>query len=220
MNAGRLLAQRETAASRRLLDLPFFRHDGGYAVFARFPEDAIFDAIYEEAVAQFGRADRQHHDDDDLEEVRGGTPARRLWSAGAGPAQDRWYLSTALSAVLSEVCRARVCPSGTRGSYSYYAAADDHLALHRDIPTCDLTVITCLYDSSDPADPGGALVLYPQRAHEPLSAIRARPDSGAIAFKLPPRHSLVMIGGLVPHCVQRTSAAQTRIVSALCFAIG
>ena len=46
--------------------------------------------------------------------------------------------------------------------------AGDHFALHRDVPGCDLAVITCLCDTGSGAGAGGALRLYPDRRLETL----------------------------------------------------
>lgn len=114
-------------------------------------------------------------------------------------------------------CGVPVAPSGNRGSYSYYARPGDFLDLHRDVETCDLAMITGLHDNGDRSDLAGALVLYPGRIHEPLSAIRARPNDYAYAVKLLPGQTMIMLGGVVPHRLLPVREGQVRIVSVLCF---
>jgi hypothetical protein len=110
-----------------------------------------------------------------------------------------------------------LAPTGQVGSYSYYLRAGDHLALHRDVVGCDLAVITCLCDTGGGAGPGGTLLLYPGRNLETLGVIRATPEQGAIAVSLSPGHSLVLLGGIVPHSVSPVTEGQRRVVSLLCF---
>ena len=65
------------------------------------------------------------------------------------------YASPWLHAALSEQCGLNVVPSGNRGSYSYYVQPGDHLDTHLDVDTCDVTLITVLYDDIDPTTPAG-----------------------------------------------------------------
>lgn len=190
---------------------------GGFAVYEGLPDPATFVAIHNEAAGLYPRASVQECLDDDLEELRGGRPSRSLLTAEAGPAQDALYASAGLAALLSSVCGVPVLPSGGRGSYSYYARPGDFLGLHRDVETCDLAMITTLHDDSDPSDQAGALVLYPGRIHEPLSAIRERPDAGAHVVKLAPGHTILLFGGVVPHRVLPVREGQVRMISVLCF---
>jgi len=190
---------------------------GGFVVFEGLPDAETCARLYAEAAERYPNADVQECRDDDLEELRGGRPGRALLSAEAGPVQDALYAAGWLTDFLASTCGVPVVPSGNRGSFSYYARPADHLALHRDIESCDLTLITVLHDNTDPTDPAGALVLYPERIHEPLSAIRERPGEGAFAIKLQPGQSIVFYGGVVPHEVTPVREGQLRIISALCF---
>jgi hypothetical protein len=189
----------------------------GFVVTDAIPDVATLDAMRQEAWAAYATADRQECDTSDEEDGRGGMPRRRLFSAGAGPAQDAFYHDPALSEQLSGVCGMRVRPSGSRGSYSYYASEGDFLDLHRDVETCDVTLITVLHDTTDTTSGSGALVLYPDRLDEPLSEIRATPDDGAAPLKLMPGQSIILLGGVVPHYVAPVEAGQARVISALCF---
>jgi hypothetical protein len=108
-----------------------------------------------------------------------------------------------------------VTPTGERGTYSYYVRQGDYLALHRDVEACDVAVITCVYESA--LNVGGGLCVYPDRIHEPLSAIRAAPERGMVSVPLRPGQTVVMLGGIVPHHVLPMAQGQVRIVSVLCY---
>ena len=201
---------------RPLLESALMRQ-GGYGVYAGLPDDAYCAGLYQEAAERYPTATAQEHWDDDLADGRGGKPRRRLLTAEAGPVQDQLYAATWLAETLTSVCGVPIVPSGNRGSYSYYARPGDFLDLHRDVETCDLAMITCLYETSQGDDPGGALALYPGRIHEPLSAIRARPNDGALLVKLQPGQTILMYGGVVPHLVVPVREGQVRVISVLCF---
>jgi hypothetical protein len=189
---------------------------GGFAVYEELPDAATKARLRDEARSALASAAQQECWVPDTDEVRGGTPRRRLLTAGAGPAQDALYASPWLHATLSDTCGVPIVPSGNRGSYSYYVRAGDFLGLHRDIDTCDLAMITVLHDSG-PGDQSGALVMYPGRIAEPLSSIRGSPADGACVVGVGPGQTIVMLGGLVPHRVRRVSPGQARVVSVLCF---
>ena len=193
-------------------------HGGlGFAVFADLPDAWTLARLLDEAQEAYRQAARQELGEDDAADGRGGTPRRRLLTAGAGAVQDEMYRAPWLAEALSSAAGVRLVPSGGRGSYSYYARPGDHLGLHRDIETCDLATITVLHDNSSPADQGGALLLYPGRTSEPLSAIRRRPQVGAYVVKVMPGQTIAMWGGVVPHAVLPVVSGQVRIVSVLCF---
>jgi hypothetical protein len=150
-------------------------------------------------------------------EVRGGEPARQFVSAAGGEEQTQFYFDGGTARFLSEVCSAPVVPTGGRGTYTYYARAGDHLALHRDIETCDVAVITCLLDRHHDGSRGGLTRFYPERQDEPLSRIRAAPEDGAMDLRLPVGRTMVMFGGLIPHLIEPIGPGELRIVSILCF---
>jgi hypothetical protein len=199
-----------------ILASPFMRH-GGFAVYQGLPDWPTVGRLYAEAAERYPTATVQECRDDDLEDTRGGMPRRSLLTAEAGPAQDAMYMAPWLAELLSAACGVPIVPSGSRGSYSYYARPGDFLDLHRDVETCDVAMITGLHDDSTASELGGALVLYPGRVHEPLSAIRARPTDGAHPVKLGVGQTIVMFGGVVPHRVLPVRAGQVRIISVLCF---
>lgn len=189
---------------------------GGCVIWDRFPVAEWFVALRAEAEQQLSVADSQDCWRDDAEEIRGGMPSRKLLTAGGGPAQDTLYAEPMLHAALSQLCGARVVPSGSRGSYSFYARPGDYLGLHRDVDDCDVVIITALQDNA-PAGVGATLVAYPGHHAEPLSVIRAQPHDGAKPVAIRPGQSAVLAGGLIPHCVTPTAPGQLRVISALCF---
>lgn len=155
----------------------------------------------------------------DDEEVRGGNPARRFISAGGGDEQAAFFHNPETSRFLAEICNIPVQPTGERGTYTYYARSGDHLALHRDIKTCDISVITCLLDRHRYGSTGGLMRFYPERQHESLSRIRATPGDGAVSVRVPVGSTMVMFGGLVPHLIEPLNSSELRIVSILCFRV-
>src|SRR5207249_9750900 len=108
-------------------------------------------------------------------------------------------------------------PSGGRGSFAYYSREGDHMGLHLDVDSCDVVVLTLLYDNSDPDDLAGAMVLYPDFIGKPLSTVRAHPNIGILPLKPTQGQTLVMFGGLVPHFVAPVRRGQVRVMSVLCF---
>jgi hypothetical protein len=192
---------------------------GACAILARFPAAALCAQLLGEARAQLRRAVASNVGACDGEEWRGGSPARRFVSAPGGSAQADWYGAPETTRILSQLCNARVVPTGGAGTYTYYARAGDHIALHRDIRTCDLATITCLLDRAHGGGTGGLVRCYPERLYEPLSRVRASPERGAVDLRIPVGSTLVLLGGLVPHRVLPTAAGELRVVSILCFRI-
>lgn len=206
------------------LEPPWFRQgplflSGGVAVVDGLIDSRTFAGLCAEAEANYASADRQVCDvvTSDNCDGRGGVPARQLSTAGGGPVQDELYLSPHLRSFLCELCGGPVRPSGSRGSYSYYVAPGDHLGLHLDIVTCDITVICVLADSSP--DNGGALAVRRANVGVPLSVLRRSPHLDEEAVKAPAGSTIVILGGLVPHRVVPMTTGQ-RVISALCFEAG
>lgn len=190
---------------------------GGLTVSRSLVAPATVARLLAEATRQRPGATRQDCAVDDLADERGGQPSRLLWSAGGGPEQDAMYADPEIARKLTALVGFPVVPSGNRGSYSYYAGDGDFLGLHRDVNTCDITLITVLADESGRADPRGGLLAYPGRCGEPLSAIRATPLDGAQVHKPAPGSSVVIAGGEVAHRVLPTAPGPERVVSVLCF---
>lgn len=190
---------------------------GGFDVFEGLPDRETCARLLGEARQRAATAKPSEIPFADNEEVRGGQPARRFLSASGGAMQTEFYQHGGLARFLETICNAAIVPSGAQGTYTYYARQGDHLALHRDIETCDVSVITCLLDHHEPASTGSCTRLYPSRQNEPLSMIRAYPDCGAVNVRLAPGQTMVVFGGMVPHLITPLGAGERRIVSVLCF---
>jgi hypothetical protein len=190
---------------------------GGVAVFEGVPDPGTCNALAYEAHASYPESSRQVLDQGDGADGRGGMPARALHTAGAGAVQDALYASAWIHAFLTAQCGTPIVPSGNRGSYSYYVEPGDHLGLHLDVDSCDVTLITVLHDDTDPSDPAGGLAVYPRALGAPLGEVRAAPEAGMALVKARPGQSIVILGGLVPHRVLPLGATGQRIISALCF---
>lgn len=211
-------------AGQPTFEPPWFRQgplflSGGVAVVDGLIDSRTFTGLCAEAEANYASAHRQVCDvvTSDNCDGRGGVPPRQLSTAGGGPVQDRLYQSPHLRSFLSQMCGGPIRPSGSRGSYSYYVAPGDHLGLHLDIVTCDVTLISVLADSS--SGDGGALAVRRGNVGVPLSELRRSPPMGEEAIKAPAGSTIVILGGLVPHRVVPLKTGQ-RVISALCFEAG
>ena len=150
---------------------------------------------------------------------RSATPARHLLSAEGGPVQDGFYADRTLHRTLSDWCGVEVRPSSGRGTYSYYEREGHHLALHRDVRRCDVTLITCLF-RHDLGARSGALRLFPGHATTSLPTLARRAETGtARSLELHPQpgQSVLLLGGCVPHEVRPAAAGHLRWISVLCF---
>lgn len=190
---------------------------GGFQVVPQLFSKPSMLAMFEEARQLFGSAKEEMRNDEDDEDWRGGLPPRRFFSSGGGPVQDALYQAPALQAMLSELIGTPVRPSSNRASYSYYCRPGDHLALHRDVERCDISVIVVVSENTKPHEPGGELVVYPDYIDDPLSTVRRAPERGAVPLKLAAGETLILAGGMVPHVVRPVVAGQYRITAPLCF---
>lgn len=200
----------------RLADGPVGRA-GGVVVFDEVPGASFAARLYAEAASLYPGADRQVADVVDTSVGRGGVPPRALCTTGGGPLQDAFYGSEWLHAFLSEQCGTTVVPTGERGSYSFYVAEGDYLGLHLDIDSCDVTLITVLRDDTDPTDAAGGLLVHLDDFGATLDDVRAHPYVGAAVVKAQAGHSMVLLGGLLPHETVPIGGAGQRVISALCF---
>lgn len=192
---------------------------GGFDVFSGLLDDSFREHLLAEALGRYGEALECDIPASDGEEVRGGIPARRFLNATGGPVQDAFYRAPWVLDFLRGLTAPSLVPTGERGTYSYYVRAGDFLAIHRDIQTCDLAVITCLQDGAAVGGDGGSLCLYPERFLEPLSAVRATPEEGALKLRLDAGQTIALCGGLVPHALLPVAEGQERVVSVLCYHI-
>ena len=190
---------------------------GGFDVFAGMLDERFREQLLAEAIERHVEALECDIPDSDGEEVRGGRPARRFLHATGGPVQDAFYRAPWVLDFLRRLTAPTLVPTGERGTYSYYVRTGDFLAIHRDIQTCDLAVITCLRDGAEVEGDGGSLRLYPERLEEPLSAVRSTPAEGALTVRLGVGQTIALCGGLVPHALLPVSEGQERVVSVLCY---
>ena len=190
---------------------------GGCVIFDRFPDASVCALLLAESRLCLDGAVTTTITTTDNEEGRGGNPARRFISASGRNKQIAFLNDPETTRFLSEICSAPVRPTGACGTYTYYARPGDHLALHRDIETCDVAVVTCLLDRHPTGSSGGLTRYYPGRQHEPLSRIGATPDDGVMRVRVPVGSTLVMFGGVVAHAIESVAAGELRVVSILCF---
>lgn len=204
---------------RQLMESPLMRL-GGYQVIPWFYGEEGVRALLAEARALASSCRESSVSAEDTEDYRGGNPARKFLSCGAGPVQDHCYRHPSLIGRLAGLTGLNIRPTGSRGTYTFYARAGDHLAVHRDIRTCDLAVVTCLADAAPPDSGSGLMEFYPTRLMEPLGAIRRTPDRGRVRRRLRPGETAVMFGGVLPHAIAPVEAGGGRIVSVLCYETG
>lgn len=160
-------------------------------------------------------AERMLVADSDGTEGRGGFPARAYRS---GPGRElHWGLHGCqqMAETLAGVCGLGVSASGC-GTYSYYEQTGDFLAVHRDVLQCDIAVITSLTRCTMDC-PAGELVVYPDLIREPLSTARAAGRSAGTSVPLDRGHTMILLGGIVPHEVAPASPGQERIVAINCY---
>lgn len=190
---------------------------GGHAVYQGLVDTSLRDRLVAEALAAWPAAQDATVTLDRADEGRGGMPARAYHTSHGGQAQDAFYQAPWLPALLGDLSGLALAPTGMRGTYNYYARRGDYLALHRDVRQCDVTLIVGLLASDPLATRGGMLRLYPGRTHEPLSTIRSSPELGARDVALDEGDALLLLGGIVPHCLRGIGESQCRVVSIMCF---
>lgn len=192
---------------------------GGFVVLPKLIAFSDVRAMFEEARSSFRASKEEKRVGADSEDWRGGLPPRQLLCVQGGPIQDRLYVSPKLAYDVSRVVGQRVVASSNRASYSYYCRQGDHIGVHRDVAGCDVSVIVVISDNTSRDREGGDLLVYPDRMHEPLSAVRRSPEVGAQRIKLRAGETLVLLGGLVPHLVRPVSDGHYRICAPMCFRI-
>lgn len=193
---------------------------GGFDVYEGLVDNGFQQHLLNEAKTQYAEAVACDIAVSDGQEGRGGVPERRFLTSPGGVVQASFYRGRWVVEFLRDLTVPELVPSGERGTYSYYVRPGDFLGIHRDIVACDVAVITCLTNGIvDGVSDGGNLCLYPERIAEPLSAIRATPENGALKLHLKPGQTIVMYGGIVPHSLLPVTNGQERIVSVLCYKI-
>ncbi len=171
-------------------------------------------ALRAEARARIRLATDVRNNRPDIDGPRGGHPACRYLTAPGDQTQDAFYRSEAVLNLLSDIAACPVAATGSRGTYSYYCRSGDYLGLHRDMETCDLAVISVLWDIGAATS---QLNAYPARPFEPLERIEGSPHHGCVAVPLTPGQSAVLLGGVVPHVVTPAGPRAARVVSVLCY---
>jgi hypothetical protein len=188
---------------------------GGYLVVRGLFDEETLQGLRAEAEIARAEAERMLVADSDGTEGRGGFPAR-AFLVGSG-SDLHWGLHGCqqMAETLGCLCGFAVSATGG-GTYSYYEQTGDFLALHRDVLQCDVAVITslthCAADGST-----GELVVYPEFIREPLSAVRSAGRASGICVPLDRGHTIILLGGIVPHEVAPTCAGQERIVAINCY---
>ncbi|MGJ8618342.1 MAG: hypothetical protein ACSHWS_15985 [Sulfitobacter sp.] len=173
-----------------------------------------FSALCAEGLVSRAVATEQRKDVSDAGGWRSGNPSRFLATAIGGEIQSELYADASLAERLGALSGTKLKPTGTEGSYSYYDRPGHYLGLHRDIRTCDLTLITCL-EKTESVAASGALRLYPKSAGASLESITK--ETPRVDFNLQATDSIVLLGGVVPHEVLPAARGFSRSVSVLCF---
>jgi hypothetical protein len=188
---------------------------GGYLVVRGLFDEETLGDLREEADRVRIDAERMLVADSDGTEGRGGFPAR-AYRSGAG-ADLHWGLHACeeMAERLAGLCGLGVSVTG-RGTYSYYEESGDFLAVHPDVLQCDIAVITALTNCTMDC-PAGELVVYPDLIREPLSAARAAGRSAGTSVPLDRGHTMILLGGIVPHEVAAAFPGQERIVAINCY---
>jgi hypothetical protein len=188
---------------------------GGYLVVRGLFDEETLQGLREEAERVRIDAERMVVTDSDGAEGRGGSPARAYRSGAGGELHWGLHGCQQMAETLAAVCGLGVSASGS-GTYSYYEQAGDFLSVHRDVLQCDIAVITSLTRCTMECG-AGELVVYPDLIREPLSTVRAAGISAGTSVPLDRGHTMILLGGIVPHEVARTSPGQERIVTINCY---
>ncbi len=188
---------------------------GGYTVVRGLFGEETLQALREEADIARVDAERMLVADSDGTEGRGGVPARAFRGGSGGDLHWGLHGCQQMTETLRRVCGISVSAIGC-GTYSYYEESGDFLAVHRDVLQCDIAVITSLTNCTiDCAS--GELVVYPEFIREPLSTVRAAGRAAGTSVPLDRGHTVILLGGILPHEVAPTRPGQERIVAINCY---
>ena len=190
---------------------------GGYLLVSGLFDEATLEGLRAEAESCRPDSVRQCLAESDGTEGRGGSPARAYRSSQGRDLHWGLHGSPEMAAALERLCGATLSATGS-GTYSFYEQPGDFLALHRDILQCDVAVITSLTPLTT-GGPAGELTVYPGFIREPLSTVRAAGRQYGTPVALDRGHTIVLLGGLVPHEVTPTCVGQERIVAVNCYRI-
>jgi hypothetical protein len=188
---------------------------GGYLVVQGLFDEQTLQDLLAEAEGVRIEAERVLVKDSDGTEGRGGFPARAYRSGAGGDLHWELHSCPQMAETLTGVCGLNVSALG-RGTYSYYEQTGDFLAVHRDVLQCDVAVITALTRCTMDCQ-AGELVVYPDLIREPLSTARAVGRAAGTSVPLDRGHTMILLGGIVPHEVAPASPGQERIVAINCY---
>lgn len=188
---------------------------GGYLVVRGLFDEETLQGLRDEAEMARTKAERMLLVDSDGTEGRGGFPARAYLAGNGGDLHWGLHGCQQMVDTLGRLCGFAVSPTGG-GTYSYYDQTGDFLAVHRDVLQCDVAVITSLTPCA-PDGSTGELVVYPEFIREPLSTVRSVGRASGTAVPLDRGHTVILLGGIVPHEVAPTCAGQQRIVAINCY---
>jgi hypothetical protein len=182
-----------------------------------FPGPEVLEVLRAEALQVRERGWRNEWSGPEITVERGGNPSRAFTGAHAGEVQWTIFSAAPTVSAIASTCGLSAAPTGG-GTYSYYEQPGDFLSLHRDIETCDLTLITCLWDTAL-SENTGALLAYPQYINQPIAAARRAGRASALAASLLPGQSAALLGAVVPHEVSPMAEGQNRVVSIMCYRV-
>ena len=209
-------SKRRPTSGQRIFEVtraPLIEAAGALKISNLLPPD-WFDALRSEGLAARRLAEDQYKNEPDADVWRSGNPNRYLASARGGEIQTTIYQDPGISVRLGRLTGRALRPTGTEGTYSYYDRPGHHLGLHRDIKTCDVTLITCL-ERQESDVPSGALRTYPKSAMSALSEIDEHTQFYDIEMTV--GQSILLLGGCIPHEVLPVAEGFSRGVSILCF---
>ena len=190
--------------------------NGGFLVLDELLPKTTRQCLRDEAFECCEGALEQRREDHDISGFRTGNPARWLRSTTGGPVQFEIYHCPVMADNISYLCGRQVKPTGGQGTYSYYDRKGHFLGLHRDINTCDATLITCLHRKHS-ANESGALRLYYKGFANSLVEIISDSNVPYLDIHLEQWQSILLLGGWVPHEVLPAAEDYERYTSVLCY---
>jgi hypothetical protein len=189
---------------------------GGVMVIDNFIARGWFDALKGEGLSQRAQAHEQRQDQPGPDGRCNGNPDRYFATAESGPVLEQIYTDAGVIDWLSTLTGQQVNPTGSRGSFSYYDRVGHYLGLHRDISTCDVTLITCLA-RTEGNQKSGALRLYPKALRAQLVHVSASTPHHDLHML--PGQSVILLGSCIPHEVMPAAHGFSRTIAVLCFEI-
>jgi len=186
---------------------------GGALLLHEFPLAHYYQSLREECLYRRHTASEQICTKSLAYDWRVDEPARKFYSTSGGPVQSAFYHEAELVNSLSQLCGFTLRPTGADGTFSYYDQPGSFLSVHRDIKQCDFTLISCLARTGN--SESGDLKLYAKDCRTPTAKIET--SNWTANIQLEESHSVLLLGGVVPHEVSPLKAGSTRAVSVLCF---